>query len=67
MTGISGDVSVIGVGVDEGDLLGTLPGPNDIGSLLCLAGEMGNSYLVWLGSSKVNVGNETVRILFAAF
>ncbi len=43
------------------------PGSKAIGRVLFLAGAIGNSYLVWLGRSKLNVGKETVSILFLAF
>ena len=41
-----GDDGVIVVEGGIGVLVGTLPGSSEIGRLLCLAGEMGNSYLV---------------------
>ena len=59
-------VGVGEVGDDGGGGVDTRLASNDIGSVLCLAGAMENSYLVWLGRSKLKVGKETVRTLLVA-
>ena len=61
---VTGMVVVVVTDSEFGDKVES--GSNEMGRLLCLAGAIGNSYLVWLGRSKLNVGNETVRILFLA-
>ena len=56
-----------GEGVIVGVEVSLVLGSNESGRVPFLAGAMGNSYSVWLGRSKLKVGNETVTILFSAF